>query len=308
MRSNLEAHHGKRIPIRGIFDRQGWRTAKDGTNVKTALLQAVEFQDGTHICDHVHIQFAESILNQEPKHGEIIECLCAVVSYKRFLSSTNREGLMQEIDYGLYHPTAVKFPGRAEAPPPPPRPGAVVPDLIPLSAAAPEPEPETEPNLLSISEIAELWGESVNTIHRWVRNNNVPHKGETMRKRMTARLYDPADIEPFRGGKTSKEDEGLYTLPRAAEVLGVHYKTLQGRIWRDRIEPSGTPPGSQLKLYSIAKLKAAMSGERGEAPAAAPTVEPSGPPTKARLVSELSRLVDTYGTEVVEATFAYLKG
>jgi len=107
MRDNLAEYRGARITVIGCFDHFGFRL-DNGRRVETALFQAVETPEGEFLCEHCHVQFADTMRAYDLRHGEKVQFLATVMSYKRRLSNCNENGTMYEVDYGLYHPTGIK--------------------------------------------------------------------------------------------------------------------------------------------------------------------------------------------------------
>lgn len=108
MRDELADYRGKRITVIGCFDHFGHRVERDGRKVVTALFQGIEMSDGEFLCPHCHIQFADNMRAYDLQHGERVQFLAIVMSYKRRLPVCNKTGTMYEIDYALYHPTGIK--------------------------------------------------------------------------------------------------------------------------------------------------------------------------------------------------------
>jgi hypothetical protein len=78
----LAPYRGKRITVRGLFDRFGWRQDRHGRN-HTALIQALGLDDGTPLCEHVHVQHADQMQAYELVRGERVQFTAIVMSYPK---------------------------------------------------------------------------------------------------------------------------------------------------------------------------------------------------------------------------------
>lgn len=117
MKESLEPFKNKRIKVNGVFDKFTLVQRAHG-KVVTALLQNIHLADtGELVADHCYVQDAETLQAADPHKGELVECQCMVMQYKRRLKTTNVDGVMAEMDFGLYRPTAIELPERYESTP-----------------------------------------------------------------------------------------------------------------------------------------------------------------------------------------------
>lgn len=107
-REKLAGRRGQRISVIGCFDHFGYRYDGAGRKVITALFQAVETPEGEFLCEHCHVQYADTMRAYDLRHGERVQFVAAVMSYKRRLPNCKDDGTMYETDFTLYHPTGIK--------------------------------------------------------------------------------------------------------------------------------------------------------------------------------------------------------
>lgn len=179
-------------------------------------------------------------------------------------------------------------------------------------------ETNTTPNLVSLTEYAREHGIHSQYVYRWINAANIEPKQASFRNRIPTALYDRAEVDAARreaeniGAKRDeyrqkKEAEGYYTIVRAAEELGVNINTLAGLVANSPLTPNGyaVNPGKRngkaAGLYRLTDLAQLVTAKKEEQ-------ERKSAPSRTRLVSDLARMVDTYGADAIVSALAFLEG
>lgn len=302
VRDKLAPYEGRRVTATGIYDGPGHRVSgRHNDRIETALLKGVEV-DGVWVADHLHVQFAESINNAEPARGELVRFSAVVKSYTKKVAPTYE----RVVDWTFFHPTCVELLQTRRT-----LPGLLTPEEEQMSALPPPPSLFGNP-----ADFPAHPPEEATTVTTTLPASEqfVIDKDNNQVARRDGKEYITCEEAVRRHGGGDKSWVRVMAANAGLEPA-FEYQTK----WRGR--PAGYYDAEAL-MDTIRDYRPLKKETRVESPsvngvAAAPPVSapkppaPSHPPhppggSKAALVAELQRLIDTYGWESVNKAAAFL--